>query len=151
MVREANKIKVSHDEIIPDVQVVSLGKQISLGAKNEMLPVIASPTPSKRKSKKSPLSNWADDIAVHGKIAYDLDRNVHKHAIAINQKSEKRQIDVKKRAKKSRTKKPESTDKIQSIKSRIDVLEKQTELSDESNLELSDLSDDGLMESVRDC
>lgn len=162
MVSKANKdIQFDQeDQYCPDVMVVPLSKKVSLGQplSDILVPAIGPPTPGKRKkSRKTPLGNWADDIANNGQQDLGLDRDVHKHGATINAAhGDLRQIEVKKRARK---KKETSTDigtneklderKIATIKQRIDQLERQAELTD-SNLDLSELSDDGMMESVRD-
>jgi len=154
MVSQANKdIQFDPEEdSCPDVIVVPLSKKVSLGQSltEIAVPAIGPPTPQKRKSRKSPLSNWADDIANNGQKDLGLDRDVHKNGTTVNN-GDLRQIEVKKRARK---KKDNSNGvgnerKIETIKQRIDQLERQAELTD-SNLDLSELSDDGMMESVRD-
>jgi len=117
---------------------------------NTGVPAIGPPSPTKRKkSRKTPLGNWADEIKDKGDEDLGLDRQVHKNAIAINNGNFNKKIDIKKRSKnKSKKDDQKSNKKIASIKERIDQLEKQAELTD-SNLDLSELSDDGMMESVR--
>merc|ERR1712228_380893 len=147
---------------VPDVMVVPLSKKVSLGlpiTEGTVVPAIGPPSPTKRKkSRKTPLGNWADEIKDKGEKDLGLDREVHKHAMAINRnQTDTRQIEVKKRGRnkkkendqKSNDKKDDqkSKNKIASIKDRIEQLEKQAELSD-SNLDLSELSDCGMMESV---
>merc|ERR1712228_1064394 len=75
---------------VPDVMVVPLSKKVSLGlpiTEGTVVPAIGPPSPTKRKkSRKTPLGNWADEIKDKGEKDLGLDREVHKHAMAKNRK-----------------------------------------------------------------
>ena len=94
-----------------------------------------------RKARSTPLSKWADSAT--DQTAVCLAREIHENGQILPELPEEEKI-----LRKERRRNRGNTRKIEKIKKKINKLDRECALTN-SEIDLSELSDDGVMESVR--
>ena len=94
-----------------------------------------------RKARSTPLSKWADSATDKTEVC--LTREIHENGQILQELPEEEKI-----MRKERRRNRGNTRKIEKIKKKMNKLDRECALTN-SEIDLSELSDDGVMESVR--
>jgi len=142
LIRKNSSATGTNEESMDDVNVVPLGsKKISLGESKGENIVKQENKKRSRKARSTPLSKWADSAT--DQTAVCLAREIHENGQIVPELQEEEKI-----LRKERRRNRGNTRKIEKIKKKINKLDRECALTN-SEIDLSELSDDGVMESVR--
>merc|ERR1712127_113804 len=146
LIRKNSSENGTNEESMDDVEVVPLGsKKISLGESNGENIAKQENQKRSRKARSTPLSKWADSAksAKNDQTGVCLAREIHENGEILPELQEEEKI-----LRKERRRNRGNTRKIDKIKKKINKLDRECALTN-SEIDLSELSDDGVMESVR--
>jgi hypothetical protein len=145
LIRKNSSENGTNEDSAEDVKIVPLGsKKISLGESNVENIAKKENQKRSRKARSTPLSKWADSAkSASDQTGVCLAREIHENGEILPELPEEEKI-----MRKERRRNRGNTRKIDKIKKKINKLDRECALTN-SEIDLSELSDEGVMESVR--